>query len=89
MSLQILDEVRVERWLADAPIISTAVLRFLRRFVPSVYADAAAALERGGRIRIGVDISGGQVSRLRVRLLRPDPDDGPNKTLYSWAPAAE
>jgi len=89
MSLQLLDEARVERWLADAPVISSAVLRFLRRFVPGVYAEAAGALARGGRIRIGVDISAGQVSRLRVRLLRPDPDDGPNKTLYSWAPPAE
>lgn len=66
-----------------------ALLAFLRRFLPDVRADADESLARGGRIRICIDVEGGKVSRLRVRLLRPDPDDQTNRNLYTWRPPAE
>jgi len=77
------------RWAGTAPRLVDQVLAFLWRYLPHVHADASDALNRGARIRLIVDLDGGSVSRVRVRLLRSGIDDRRNSTLFTAQPPVE
>lgn len=84
VAIHSLTEARVNRWANDAPQVTDEVLRFLARHAPADHADAQAELAAGGRLRICVDVEGGEISRIRVRLLRADASRFVNKSLYTW-----
>jgi len=82
-------ESRIARWASGAPDALAAVLPFLRRALPDVADDAGQALDRGGRIRIAIDVQAGRLVRVRCRLLRAPEDEAPNQTLFTWRPPVE
>lgn len=77
---------RITRWASGAPDAAAAVLAFLRRFLPDVAADAGQELDRGGRIRIAIDVQAGRLVRVRCRLLRSPEGEAPNRTIFTWRP---